>query len=194
MGEGGKDKDVFGEFGFPAPLFFRFSAYVEQALGLLDRLPALADRADPAGDSLPSRAYLDRPLGGLSGPRQLATAATSEKTSTPLVIREKHVDSGEHIHRPAVGPRPQFPPDGSNRHRPAPVLRLKNEMSKPLRGSRTMGRGSQQKVALQAGKTKAVMNPPLASGRARLPDHGRVQHPHRAPGKRLQLTPPSCHN
>jgi len=61
---------------------------------------------------------------------------------------------------------------------------LENKMPEPLRRSSAMVRSQDKAVALQAGKTKAVMNPPLASGRARFPDHGRVQHPHRAAAKR----------
>jgi len=61
---------------------------------------------------------------------------------------------------------------------------FKNEMSEPLRRSLTMVRSQFKTVAFQAGETKAVMNPPLAPGRARLTDHSRVQHPHRPPAKR----------
>jgi hypothetical protein len=68
-------------------------------------------------------------------------------------------------------------------------------VSEPLRGPLTMGGSQLEAVALQRRKAKAVMNPPLAPRRARLPDHGRVQHPHRSPlSAGCRVTPFSCHN
>ncbi len=52
---------------------------------------------------------------------------------------------------------------------------LKMKASKPLRGARTGGRGELETIALQAGKTEAVMNAPLATGRSWLTNHSCIQ-------------------
>ena len=69
-------------------------------------------------------------------------------------------------------------------------VRLKMEAPKALRGAWPGGRSELEAIALQAGKTEAVMNAPLASGRPWLADYGCIMQAQCAAQKTaLQLDP-----